>query len=85
MTRNGVLLRISDSGSGFSEGIIQRAFEPYVTTKPRGTGLGLAIVKKIIDEHQGTVELANQTAGGAQVSIVLRRAATGEATPTGDV
>ncbi len=85
VTRNGVLLRISDSGSGFSEGIIQRAFEPYVTTKPRGTGLGLAIVKKIIDEHQGTVELANQTAGGAQVSIVLRRAATGEATPTGDV
>jgi hypothetical protein len=38
-TRAGVLLAIVDSGGGFPEGIIQRAFEPYVTTKPRGTGL----------------------------------------------
>jgi nitrogen fixation/metabolism regulation signal transduction histidine kinase len=67
----GVQLRIADSGGGFPEGIIQRAFEPYVTTKPRGTGLGLAIVKKIIDEHHGTIELANRAGGGAEVTIVL--------------
>ena len=67
----GVLLAIGDSGGGFPDGIIQRAFEPYVTTKPRGTGLGLAIVKKIIDEHHGTIELANRSAGGAEVNIVL--------------
>ena len=34
---------------------MQRAFEPYVTTKPKGTGLGLAIVKKIVEEHGGEV------------------------------
>ena len=33
--------------------MIEHAFEPYVTTKPKGTGLGLAIVRKIVDEHGG--------------------------------
>ena len=41
-----VRLSISDSGTGFPPHILQRAFEPYVTTKARGTGLGLAVVKK---------------------------------------
>ena len=75
-SRDGVILRISDTGGGFPEGIMQRAFEPYVTTKPKGTGLGLAIVKKIIDEHHGRVELANRSEGGAQVTITLPRAAS---------
>ena len=63
----------SDSGSGFPEHILRRAFEPYVTTKPKGTGLGLAVVKKIADEHGARIDLANRIdAGrtiGAQVSL----------------
>ena len=66
---------IGDNGSGFPENIMQRAFEPYVTTKPKGTGLGLAIVKKIVDEHHGTISIENRTEGatvlGAQIRIVL--------------
>ena len=49
----------------------QRAFEPYVTTKPKGTGLGLAIVKKIIDEHKGRITLDNLGQGGAVVTVVF--------------
>jgi nitrogen fixation/metabolism regulation signal transduction histidine kinase len=45
--------------------------EPYVTTKPKGTGLGLAIVKKIVDEHAGSVRVANVRPRGAAVNIVL--------------
>jgi nitrogen fixation/metabolism regulation signal transduction histidine kinase len=73
-----VRLRIVDNGSGFSEAVLQRAFEPYVTTKAGGTGLGLAVVKKIADEHQARIEIKNRLEGdqniGAQVSLSFRMA-----------
>jgi nitrogen fixation/metabolism regulation signal transduction histidine kinase len=54
-----------------------RAFEPYVTSKPRGTGLGLPVVKKIVEEHGGRIELQNRKDGpGARVSILLLRLAS---------
>ncbi len=74
-----VWLRISDNGCGFSEAIIDGAFEPYVTTKPKGTGLGLAIVKRIIEEHHGTIRIENRAekegSRGAAVRISLPLAA----------
>ncbi|CAM8672426.1 NtrY Signal transduction histidine kinase involved in nitrogen fixation and metabolism regulation [Comamonadaceae bacterium] len=70
-----VRLSIRDQGDGFSENILKRAFEPYVTTKTRGTGLGLAVVKKISDEHGSRIDIGNiQKDGvilGAQVSLSL--------------
>ena len=54
-----VRLIIRDAGTGFAPHVLQRAFEPYVTTKSRGTGLGLAVVKKIADEHNARIELSN--------------------------
>lgn len=68
-----VRLSVADNGSGFPARILTRAFEPYVTTKPRGTGLGLAVVKKIVDEHQARIELKNREEGGAVVVIVFTR------------
>jgi nitrogen fixation/metabolism regulation signal transduction histidine kinase len=68
-------LKIVDNGCGFSTDIMERAFEPYVTTKPKGSGLGLAIVKKIIDEHQGTISIENRRPHGAAVVIALPLAA----------
>ncbi len=68
-----VRLIVSDCGPGFAQHILQRAFEPYVTTKARGTGLGLAVVKKIADEHGARIELSNRVENGdvkgAQVSL----------------
>ncbi|WP_374669482.1 ATP-binding protein [Ramlibacter sp.] len=68
-----VRLVVQDSGIGFPEHILKRAFEPYVTTKPKGTGLGLAVVKKIADEHGARIDLKNRTDNGvvqgAQVSL----------------
>ena len=54
-----VRLKVSDNGSGFSDKVLKRAFEPYVTTKTKGTGLGLAVVKKIADEHGARVRIVN--------------------------
>ena len=61
-------LSITDNGPGFAPKILARAFEPYVTSKPRGTGLGLAMVKKIVEEHGGRIDLQNRADGkGARV------------------
>lgn len=74
-----VRLTVQDSGPGFAEKILKRAFEPYVTTKAKGTGLGLAVVKKIADEHGARIELSNRVVdgavAGAQVSLSFALAA----------
>jgi nitrogen fixation/metabolism regulation signal transduction histidine kinase len=71
--RSRVRMTVTDSGPGFEPNILQRAFEPYVTTKTKGTGLGLAVVKKIVDEHKAKIELSNVVQDGqikgAQVSL----------------
>ncbi|NBS98865.1 MAG: PAS domain-containing sensor histidine kinase, partial [Betaproteobacteria bacterium] len=74
----GVRLRVRDEGPGFAPGVVARAFEPYVTAKPRGTGLGLAIVRKIVDEHGARIALENRLDAdgvicGAQVEITFTR------------
>ena len=67
-----VQLTITDNGTGFSQKILSRAFEPYVTSKPRGTGLGLPMVKKIVEEHGGRIDIQNRSdTSGAKVLILL--------------
>lgn len=69
-SRTGKLV-LTDNGPGFPPDMLARVFEPYVTTKAKGTGLGLPIVKKIIDEHQGIIEINNVPEGGARIEIRL--------------
>jgi len=69
-------LEIIDNGKGFPPELINKLTEPYVTTREKGTGLGLAIVKKIIDDHNGTLELGNNIDNngkiiGAKVKIIF--------------
>ncbi|MFN4341805.1 MAG: ATP-binding protein [Azonexus sp.] len=64
-------MTIADNGPGFPVDLLPRIFEPYVTTKARGTGLGLPIVKKIVEEHQGSIEISNAPEGGARIDIRL--------------
>jgi nitrogen fixation/metabolism regulation signal transduction histidine kinase len=68
-------LAVRDNGHGFPAQVLARAFEPYVTSKARGTGLGLAIVKKIVDEHDGRIEIENIAPHGAEIRIALPLAA----------
>lgn len=68
--KNFTILSISDNGPGFDSSIIDRAFEPYTTTKSNGNGLGLSIVKKIVDEHAGKINIKNKKSG-AQVEVYL--------------
>ena len=81
LNAHGVCLTVSDNGAGFPEHLMTRLFEPYATTKAKGTGLGLAIVKKIVEEHQGKIQIENLKTGGAAIRIALPvHAAAGENT-----
>ncbi|MCO4797005.1 MAG: HAMP domain-containing protein, partial [Amylibacter sp.] len=55
--KNDLEIIIEDNGIGLPTQERSRLFEPYVTNRENGTGLGLSIVKKIIEEHNGTLEL----------------------------
>ena len=73
-----VRLSVVDNGQGFQQKMLSRVFEPYATTKERGTGLGMAVVKKIVDEHQGRIDVRNRPdTNGAIVSILLLQLASG--------
>ena len=63
--------RVQDNGPGFPPAMLERLFEPYVTSKEKGTGLGLAIVKRVVEEHGGGIRAENPAQGGACVTIRL--------------
>ena len=62
-------LSVQDNGCGLPSELLDRLAEPYITTREKGTGLGLAIVKKIIEDHGGTLNLADRKGGGASISL----------------
>jgi two-component system, NtrC family, nitrogen regulation sensor histidine kinase NtrY len=63
-------IRIMDKGPGIDTLVVNKLFDPYITTKQKGTGLGLAIVKKIIDEHSGTVWLENNNEQNGACAVI---------------
>ena len=74
-----VCLAVSDNGPGFPKKDRASLLEPYVTGRDKGTGLGLAIVSKIIQDHSGELELADDDDGGAMVVIRLAQLGAPEA------
>jgi two-component system NtrC family sensor kinase len=74
-------LQVRDDGPGFSTAILEKAGEPFLTTKPvgQGTGLGLAISIQILESLGGRLSLANAPGGGALVEITLPQWASAHA------
>jgi PAS domain S-box-containing protein len=69
--KNQAVVEIADSGSGIGEEALPHIFNPFFTTKKYGTGLGLSQVKKIIDQHQGSIEILSRKGEGTRVIITL--------------
>ena len=66
-----VLIEINDTGHGIDEKDLKRIFDPYYTTKKTGTGLGLAIVHRIIESHNGRIEVKSTKGKGTTFFISL--------------
>jgi hypothetical protein len=68
-SENIVRLTVTDNGNGFHEDLLDKVFEPYITTKSKGGGLGLAIVQNIVEHHDGQIFASNIKPHGARVTI----------------
>lgn len=66
-------VRVCDNGSGISSEKIDRIFNPFFTTKEKGTGLGMAISRKIVEAHQGTIDVSSELGRGTEFAVSLPR------------
>jgi signal transduction histidine kinase len=66
-----VEVSISDTGVGISEESLAKVFEPYFSTKQAGFGLGLAVTKKIVEEHQGRIDVTSRLNQGTTFTLRL--------------
>ncbi len=64
-------IAIEDSGPGVAEHMVEKIFNPFVTTKDGGNGLGLSIAARIVDQHEGFVTVDKGKAGGAVFRVGL--------------
>jgi PAS domain S-box-containing protein len=69
--REKVVITVKDTGEGIPEENIQKLFTPFFTTKQpgKGTGLGLAVTNRIVQEHNGTIEIDSEVGKGTVVTI----------------
>jgi signal transduction histidine kinase len=67
-----VKVRFTDNGPGFEAKVLQRALEPFFTTREGGMGIGLSICRRIVTAHEGRLEVGNAPDGGAVILISLR-------------
>jgi two-component system sensor histidine kinase HydH len=74
--RNSVQIGVRDTGKGIPKSDLPRLFEPFFTTKTRGAGLGLAVVRKIVDAHNGEVEVKSEEGVGTQVILTTPQSKT---------
>jgi signal transduction histidine kinase len=62
---------MADDGPGIPGEITDRVFNPFFTTKPQGSGLGLAIVRKIVDAHDGRIDVRTLAGQGTAFTVTL--------------
>ena len=75
-TADRVVLGVRDSGPGFPPAALERAFEPFFTTRQGGLGLGLSLCESLAAGMGGALVARNAAEGGAELSLTLPSAAT---------
>ena len=62
---------LEQSMPGVADEVTDKIFDPFFTTKPQGSGLGLAIVRKIVDAHDGRIDLTSTRGAGTRFRVTL--------------
>ena len=71
-----VVVEVADDGPGFLPEMADKIFNPFFTTKAQGSGLGLAIVRKIVDAHDGRIDVSSTPGTGTRFRVTLPVAST---------
>ena len=66
-----IVIEVVDDGPGIPDDLRDRIFNPFFTTKTTGSGLGLPIVRKIVDAHEGRIDLTSEPGQGTRFRITL--------------
>jgi signal transduction histidine kinase len=66
-----VVVDVADDGPGMSADVAEKIFNPFFTTKAQGSGLGLAIVRKIVDAHEGRIDMTTGDGRGTRFRVTL--------------
>jgi len=66
-----VVVDVSDDGPGMPTDVAEKIFNPFFTTKAQGSGLGLAIVRKIVDAHEGRIDMTTADGRGTRFRVTL--------------
>ena len=66
-----VAVEVADTGHGIGDDVAPQLFQPFVTSKPGGMGIGLAISKRIIEAHDGQINVRRNADGGATFRFTL--------------
>ena len=69
--REGVVVEVRDDGPGIARKVLERLFEPFVSTKETGLGLGLSICRRLVEGHGGSIRGGNAPEGGALFAFTL--------------
>jgi signal transduction histidine kinase len=69
--RDAVLVEMADDGPGMEPEVADKVFDPFFTTKAKGSGLGLAIVRKIVDAHDGRIDMKTGVGAGTIIRISI--------------
>jgi signal transduction histidine kinase len=79
---NILLIEIEDSGPGVASDVKEKLFYPFFTTKANGSGIGLSVARKIVEAHQGALDVENVPGGGARFTVRLPMDTTAQGSTT---
>ena len=68
---NAAIVEVADNGRGIAPDHLPNIFRPFYTTKGDGTGLGLSLARRIVEDHQGRIDVTSTLGKGTTFAVVL--------------